>query len=72
MFNRHKTILAICLTAMASAPTFAETLQPPAQAEQPTLAPPTSSVGSTDILITVLATLLIWAAVQQTADANGN
>ena len=61
-----RQILKCCIVAVAIAqPVAAETLEAPVTSEPPVLAPATSSVGSTDILISVLAVLLVWAAVQQ-------
>ena len=61
-----KQILRAGLLALALAQQLAsETLEAPVTSEPPVLAPASSSVGSTDILISVLAVLLVWAAVQQ-------
>lgn len=60
--------ISVLATAMAQ-PLAAETLKAPATSEPPVLAPASSSVGSTDILISVLAVLLVWAAVQQSERA---
>ena len=61
-----KQILRAGILVMAVAqPLAAETLEAPVTSEPPVLAPASSSVGSTDILISALAVLLVWAAVQQ-------
>ena len=58
-------LMAVTILATLAAPVRAEELSAPAPASDPALSPATSSVGSTDILITTLAVLLVWAAVQQ-------
>ena len=64
-------IVAIALAATAALPLAADTVTPPQLAENPPL-PAASSVGTTDILISTLAVLLIWAAAQQNARAKSD
>jgi len=65
---RTLQILALCGCLMPLA-LHAETLTPPRAAEDNSLAAPTSSVNPQNIIITVLAALIVWAAVQQDQSA---
>ncbi|SFS02116.1 hypothetical protein [Yoonia litorea] len=65
MFAHPFKGLLLAATIVGTAgPALSEDLTPPA-AEDVVLASPTSSLGTPDILITVLALLLVWAAVEQ-------
>jgi hypothetical protein len=69
----HKLKSIIAATALAAAlgtQGMAQTLDPPAVADDTPRGSITSSLGTTEILISVLALLLIWAAYDQNAEAN--
>ena len=58
----------ICTAAMVlclGLPVSADTLEPPETIVETALPAPLASVGTTELIITVLAALLVWAAVEQ-------
>ena len=59
------TLLAGLITAQIASSVSAQELTPPVVAEPSNLPQASTSVGTNDILISVLAALLVWAAVQQ-------
>ena len=61
----RKTICTAAIVLCIGLPAAADTLEPPETIVETALPAPLASVGTTELIITVLAALLVWAAVEQ-------